>query len=437
MKPTLKIILLVILGIVVVLGLLEFSAGTEVVDIESGQQVNEVISESDWRDKATTEELLEGLVDEEFGLEPAVGKEVLERGEVETEIMAVEDAPVMIALKETDILENQLQEKLDQIIEKSKTPGASVYILSNGKQYSLASGFSSLEKKQKTKTSDTFRIASMSKTFVAAMTLQQAEAGLIDLDASISKYLPEYVLEGLPNVDIITVRNLLAMDSGLPDYSQSDASFEETENNPSRQWAADEAIELIYGEPANFLPSEDWEYSNTNYVLLEIILEQVTGKNISENLYTKISQPLGLKSVFLDQKHDKTGRVLTVRGHDRGDDVTDFNDMKGLGDGGVISDAQDVGEFLTALLGGQKIISTASLGEMSDFHASEMYGLGLEKTQTRFGAAWGHNGSSSGFSGEMLYFPKSGDVFVILTNDVDSDILENSIDSLLSVVVEN
>ena len=222
------------------------------------------------------------------------------------------------------------------------------------------------------------------------------------------------------------------MQSGIFDYTKSDDAEDDVDRNPNREWGPSEVIEYVRDQPASFYPGTDFEYSNTNYVLLELIVENVTGTTLAQALRSYIYSPLGL-DIFMDRSAENSFGTLTTRGYDRGDDVTSINDQRGLGDGGVISNAKEVGGFLWALFSDQTILNSQSLSQMRQFDPHSEYGLGLETVETVFGEAWGHSGASSGYSGDMLYLPGKDTVIVVLTNNVDSEVPEEVEDSLLEI----
>ena len=132
---------------------------------------------------------------------------------------------------------------------------------------------------------------------------------------------------------------------------------------------------------------------------------------------------------------------LQVHGYEDGADVTEINDALGAGDGGLISDADGLARFLAALLRDKILLSPAALKAMQTLHPLSEddgggYGLGIERLGTDYGDAWGHNGRSAGFQGDMIYFPERDLIFVLLTNDADADMFDTVLERFIQLLEE-
>ncbi|MDQ7028055.1 MAG: serine hydrolase domain-containing protein, partial [Anaerolineae bacterium] len=250
----------------------------------------------------------------------------------------------------------------------------------------------------------------------------------IGLDDLIAEYLPDAVVANVENADEATVRQMLQMTSGIFNYTESDIFDDATNANPNRAWTAAETIETIYGEESYFASGTDYYYSNSNYNLAQMIIEDVTGISLADNLETRIFQPLGMDSCFLETPERFAQGIVrgyTQDDNDNWDDVTDYNDGVGMADGGVICNAEDLAKFLPGLR--DTLLSEAMLEEMLDTvddGAGGAYGLGMGYDEGEFGMQVGHDGSTSGFQSNMVYLPDEDIVVVILTNNFDSDLVE-------------
>jgi D-alanyl-D-alanine carboxypeptidase len=166
---------------------------------------------------------------------------------------------------------------------------------------------------------DRFRIGSMSKTFVSVTTLMLVDDGVLSLDAAASTWLSSEIVDSIPNADVVTIRQLLGMRSGIPDYVASPSFFQAVLADLMHPWTLDEALSHTYGASASAAPGEEYTYSNTNYLLLQLILEEATGLPLSAvirdrilesedltNTYTQISEDLpgGFVQGFLDIDFD-------------------------------------------------------------------------------------------------------------------------------------
>lgn len=291
-----------------------------------------------------------------------------------------------------------------------------------------ARGLADIENDIAVQTDDLFRIGSVTKPLVATIMLQLVEAGEIDLDNPIANYLPDEVVVNVENADNATVRQMLQMTSGIFDYTESDVFNDATDANPNRAWTAAQTIETIYGEASYFAPGEDYYYSNSNYNLAQMIIESVTGISLAANLETRIFQPLGMTSCYLetpDRFAQGIARGYALDDEDNLVDVTDYNDGVGMGDGGIVCNAEDLAKFLPGLR--DTLLSEAMLEEMLDTVADGeggAYGLGMGYEEGEFGMQVGHDGSTSGFQSNMVYLPDDDVLVVVLTNNFDSDLVE-------------
>ncbi len=131
---------------------------------------------------------------------------------------------------------------------------------------------------------DMLRIASMTKTFVAAVVLKLAEEGKLDLNETVSRYVPD-ITARIANGQSATVRNLLNMTSGMFEYYDNPAYLSAVETRPARQaWTAEEVIAYAYDQSAYFSPGVNFKYTNTNYLLLELIVNRVSASTLAAEM---------------------------------------------------------------------------------------------------------------------------------------------------------
>ncbi|GAB4303518.1 MAG: serine hydrolase domain-containing protein [Oscillatoriaceae cyanobacterium] len=334
-----------------------------------------------------------------------------------------------------------LQEVLANAVRSQGIPGAVMYVETPQGKWLGAAGVKNLLWKQPMQVGDRFRIGSITKTFVAAVVLQLYEEKKLDLDDPISKWLSADIAAIVPNSEDITIQQLLNHTSGLPDYIDSDDFYPDYEAEPEHQWTAEEAITYIYGLETIAKPGEEFYYANTNYIILELIVQAVTGKSLAVELRQRIYEPLDLKDTFMEEKEPIPGGF--VSGYDdwdgdgKRDDVTQ-REKWGLGDGGIISNVQDLATFARALFAEAKVIKTKTLAQMLDFFPDDEgggYGLGVTLTETDWGEAWGHTGKTGGFLSTMIYIPAQNATVVVLTNAADKGDPDAIADDALELVL--
>ena len=134
------------------------------------------------------------------------------------------------------------------------------------------------------------RIGSVTKTFTATHLLKAADKGLLSLDDTIDQYV-----KGVPNGDEITLRQMSDMSSGIASYTEDKQWVNEWLSDPTRDWKPEELAQIGIKESPLFDPGTEWFYSNTNYVLLGLVLEKVSGKPIDQLYQKEIIEPLDLK----------------------------------------------------------------------------------------------------------------------------------------------
>jgi D-alanyl-D-alanine carboxypeptidase len=259
-----------------------------------------------------------------------------------------------------------------------------------------------------------FRIASVSKSFVATLVLKQVVAGRVRLDDPISRYLPGL----LPYPEPITVRQLLQHTSGLPRdlaIQYSWASLPEIDTERFVHFGETEAVHDSTIQPLLFPPGTSWSYSNTGYNVLAMLVEKVTGKRLERALADSITGPLHLRDTFLPRDFPFLSDAAT-HGYEQiyptgPTDVTSYNYSRYFGAGNIISSATDLNRFFHALLGGDllppdllaQMKTTVPARGPDGSYAGFDYGLGLMRIplQGICGkdlAVWGHGGDVFGFN---------------------------------------
>ena len=265
-----------------------------------------------------------------------------------------------------------------------------------------------------------YAVGSITKTYVAALVMLLAEDGQFSLDDPAADHLGP--LAG-PKANGATIRQLLGHRSGVFNYTNDPRIFEE------KPWTFAEVLELI-GEPT-FQPGEQFEYSNSNYLLLGEMVEYVTAGPITRPLHERLLDPLGLDRTYYGPI-EQTGAPLAhgyttvggmeLDGYDDSGVLPTENLASGARSaGGMSATAADVADWMFSLYSGQ-VLSDESLDEMLDFSASGSYGLGVGLTFLRSGrTAVGHDGGIPGFVSVGNFDRESGVVVVVLTNGMDLD----------------
>lgn len=294
---------------------------------------------------------------------------------------------------------NIVEQKLDQLVD-SGLPGAGVYIEdSNGTSMFFTAGVANLSSRQPITPDMHYRVGSTTKTFTAVLTLQLVSEGKLALNDTLQTLFPDVAI---PHADALTVEHLLRMRSGLFDFVD-DSSLQGLEAN-RRPYRLQRIIELAIREPAEFEPGTRFEYCNTNFCLLELIIERITGNTLGEELTHRILKPLGLTSTYYPAEDDLELPEPYVRGYNRTDSQwTECSHVFfGRGDGALISTPRDIATFFHSLLTEQILLPESLLEKMTmvvpDSPPAEMaYGLGLIRESLPCGVIWGHSGYGFGY----------------------------------------
>ncbi|SDH78961.1 serine hydrolase domain-containing protein [Nonomuraea jiangxiensis] len=272
-------------------------------------------------------------------------------------------------------------------------------------------------------TNGRFRVGSSTKTFVATVMLQLVAEGKVELDSPAAGRLPQFGLD--PR---ITVRMLLQHTSGLFNYTGEHhpevetglpAVGKEWVDNRFRTYQPEELVRFALSKPARFEPGTEWSYSNTNYTVAALLIEQVTGRPYAEELRQRILEPLGLRGTVAP------GAQLDIPGphahgysryQDAGQwkvvDVTRQNPSLLYAAGDMISTTDDLHTFFSALNSG-KLLPAWLLTEMRTPHPRSgalVYGLGLsvQDLGPSGGTVLHHNGSAPGGYGALMYSTPDG-----------------------------
>jgi len=331
-------------------------------------------------------------------------------------------------------LAGQLQSYLDQAVKEYAVPGAVLSIITSNNQYwTGSSGVADLETNRKLEPTYRFRIGSITKTFVALLMLQQVQDGKLTLDDTIDKFYPGLVKGG----DKITVRLLLNHSSGLYDYLNEPTStfMKQAAANKEKMWEPADIVATTNTDPRYFDPGKGWHYSNTNYLVVGLILEKVSGTTIENLIQRRIILPLGLDNTFFSWATRLSEPFARGYVENEGKlvDVTFINSNLSpfWTAGNMVSVASDVKTWALALQKGA-LLNEAMRKEMYTFLDTGMgfsYGLGLAY---REGLYW-HDGGIPGYTSEMGFSPSGNAVIVLLTNRTETpskpffDIVKNLI----------
>jgi D-alanyl-D-alanine carboxypeptidase len=253
-----------------------------------------------------------------------------------------------------------------------------------------------------------FRMASTGKTVVATVVLQLVDEGRLALNDTVDRWLPGLVTGNGNGGSRITVRHLLQHTSGLHDDLPGFATPEEYDAHRYDTHPPHEIVGRALAHRPDFAPGEGWAYSNTGYVLLDLIIEEVTGRPWHREVEERVLRPAGMRHTYLpgDDPGLRTPHARAYEVFPSGERV-DVTEVIVPDPGGYVSTTADVNRFFRALLGGD-LLSPARLADMRDtvpvseemqaYWPGGRYGLGLvSRPLSCGGTSWGHEGGESGY----------------------------------------
>ena len=341
-------------------------------------------------------------------------------------------------------IEVKMQKTLDEGIRKFSVKGVSASVIfPNDKTWTGVSGFS--HDSVSIKPDMLFAIGSITKNMVAALVLKLVEEKALSLEDPISKWLPPY-----PHVDsTVTIRQLLNHTSGIYMFWENDNIWNDLKKDRKKVWTPDEILSYI--KQPYFTPGDGFRYSNTNYLLLAMIIKKATGSNLSTEFTNRFWKPLDIKNAFLaiDQVIPENQAHVFVDNFNNDGSFQDLtflprasHDSITYGSAGLFMAAEDLARWCQYLFEG-KIVSRQSLAEMLKFidtgRVANMsaYGLGVQQFTRKISngkKAIGHAGGNIGTVAYMVYLPKYHTSIVVMTNDFNSRCNEYIVNKLIKMV---
>ncbi|MGW6455082.1 serine hydrolase [Streptomyces sp. NPDC055078] len=269
------------------------------------------------------------------------------------------------------------------------------------------------------------RIGSETKTFTVTALLELVDQDKVGLDDPIGKYV-----DGVPNGDRITLRQLAGMRSGLFNYSMDEGFFKALTSDPERPFTPQELLDYSFKHPVQFEPGAEFEYCNTNLILLGLVVEKAGGLPLNEFIAENVLEPAGLSRTLFPtgaefpspHAHGYTNQTASGKT----EDATDWDPSWGWAAGAMISDLQDLRSWARTLATGTLLTPETQAERLKTGPTTipgAGYGLGIFNVQ-----GWiGHNGSLPGYESLTVYLPEPRATMVVLLNtDITHDQAEPS-----------
>lgn len=317
----------------------------------------------------------------------------------------------------------------DSLFNNGLIPGIAALVVDrkNDINWFYSTGFSNVEKGDKMNKDLLFRIGSNTKTLTITVLLQLMEEGKLSLDDKLSKYFPD-----LPKADTVTIRMLCNMTSGYYNYTDTPEFIETLENESKKVWQPQELIDIAFRYDPYFEPGADFHYSNTNTIIVGLIIEKITGNTLEQEVKNRIINPLDLKNTNLDTKGTSMPpnhcKGYFTEAPNKFIEITEYYDVSwAWAAGSSYSTIDELKKYVEAFVGGGLLNSETQNKRLNeDFRTIKpnvSYGLGILKR----GSFYGHNGGLPGFASSMYYSLEKDCAIIIyfnsFMNDLHSDYL--------------
>lgn len=302
---------------------------------------------------------------------------------------------------------------LDEHAENNQFMGA-VTLAQNGKTvYEKTVGFSDLEKDQKASARTKYRIGSITKSFTATLVFKAVEENKLELTQTIESYFPN-----VKNAENITIEYLLHHRSGIHSFTEDKWFFE----NRTKEISTTEMLAKISSYEIDFEPNSKGEYSNSNFYLLALILENTYETSYDQLLQEKICQPLNLKNTYVGKALDSDkNEAKSYLYEKKWEEVLATNLSTTKGTGSIVSTTQDLNTFFESLLT-EKIITEENLNLMKTI--KDAHGMGIFRYKIVDRQGFGHGGRIDEFRTNAICFPEENLTFSLLSNGSQDDINE-------------
>jgi D-alanyl-D-alanine carboxypeptidase len=330
-----------------------------------------------------------------------------------------------------------VREKLSELHRGGSFPGLTAgFVLPDGSAGGVAVGIADPARKVAMQLSDRMLAGSIGKTFVSALALQLIDEGRLELDAKIGRWLgAEGWFARLPNGPDITLRTLLNHTSGIPEHVYDPAFIRALLEQPDRVWTPPELVSHVLGKRPLFPAGLGWSYADTNYIVLGMIIERVTGRTLYDEIDRRLLRPLKLENTSpsisrvipgLVPGHMRQGGPFQIGGSTIHEGKLRINPQCEWAGGGYVSTAADLARWGRNLYEGDvlkpPVLEQLLAGVPARTGRGDRYGLGVQIRQSPWGPSYGHGGWFPGYLSELEYFagPRIAVAVQFNTDDVNS-----------------
>ncbi|MDX2032927.1 MAG: serine hydrolase domain-containing protein [Blastocatellia bacterium] len=336
-------------------------------------------------------------------------------------------------------LGEKLQARFKELRKENEFPGVNIGLaMADGQSISVSIGYSDLEALKPLKPADRMLSGSIGKTYVSAVTLQLVEERKLNLDDKIETWLGrEPWFARLPNGREITLRMLMNHTSGITEHVTRREFTRRLVAEPDKVWKPEELVAYSLDLPPLFEAGKGWAYADTNYILVGMIFERVTGRTVYGEVERRLLKPFKLKETSPSDSRVLAGlipgysRLASVFGFE-GRTLVDgrfvINPQMEWCGGGFVTTAEDLAKWAKVLYAG-KVLRPFTRNWLFEAVPAktgpgDQYGLGVMVRQTPWGVTYGHGGIFPGYLSEMQYFPDHKTAIAVQFNTDDMKTLK-------------
>jgi len=313
-----------------------------------------------------------------------------------------------------------VRQRLDSLVAATAIPGIALGLaFGDGTSVGLTAGWSDTAAARALEPDDRMLSGSVGKTYFGAVALQLVAEGRLDLDARLSDYLPDAPwLDRVPNARQVTVRQLMGHTSGIVRYELDPRFLEDLIADPTRTFTPEERLAYLFDREPPFAPGEGWEYSDTNFILVAMLIERITAASAYDEIRRRLLGPLGLDDTAPSDRPTLPRLANGYAGPSNPfgsfdatlrDGRLALNPQFEWGGGGFASTAKDLARWVRHIHEGEafdaRLLGQARTGTPAPLGPQGSYGLGVIMMELPSGTAWGHSGFMPGYRTEAYYFP--------------------------------
>lgn len=301
---------------------------------------------------------------------------------------------------------DRLRTALERFMDRPDAPpGAMVAVQREGRITILTEGVGDLATGELVHPDDHMRAASVAKAIRGAGVLALVGQGVMSLDDTVAERAPKYAA----NWGDVTLRQLLQHTSGVPDFIKTEAAQEAVQSSPTKALPPDQLLDFVADEPLSFEPGSEYEYSNSDNVLVGLMAEQATGRSYDEILQTEVADKLSLTNTTLPPGVEMP--TPYAHGYDIEDepplDVSEVLDPAwAWGSGGIVTTPSDLTRFIRGYVGGDLFGADVQAaqrdvvagGSEPPGPGKNSAGLAVFRYETKCGTVWGHTGNTVGYT---------------------------------------